>query len=630
MLMTRREHLRLLGLAAAGAAASPLRGLCGAEGGAPLFAVQLYSIHKILWNDPARIFAALKEAGYDGVEFAGYAGRIAKDIKALLADAGLVGAGTHVNGNVALVGDELSRTLDFCAEAGLESVTTPHAKCDDEDAYRRFGHKMGLAAEAAAKYGIKVGIHTTYHHFTTKYGDRTAWDAIYSDASPLLQQQVDTGNTFNTGTDVVALLKKYRNRHHSIHLKENVPTVDGVFGVPPTDGGSVVPWKDVFDYMGTEIGHRWYIVEAEGRPDSLEPCLENRRWLRRYFALGSVAAASAASKKLTPAASSPKPEFAWSFLAHFGMNMWGDIVSKPGRDGLIKKRLTDEEFALVCGDDYLKLDRVRFEERLWRDLSTQLQKDGCNQIVVDVGEFLRYPSHPELAVKGSWSPERLSAEVRRLNGMGFEVVPKLNFSCCHRTWLGPYSRMISTPKYYEVCSDVIRDTLEVFKGTRFLHIGMDEEHMPDYQKYNTMLIVRQGDLWWHDALWLVKEVEKHGVRAWMWHDYLRKGKIADFERRMPKSVVQSPWTYQIENTTRYENLLWTFKALADAGYDTIPCSSHCYGGDEGFVKIAEWCRKNMNPEHWKGYMMAPWMQTGEAYRRLLFRGSELIAEARKA
>ena len=57
----------------------------------------------------------------------------------------------------------------------------------------------------------------------------------------------------------------------------------------------------------------------------------------------------------------PKPEFAWSFLVHFGMNMWGDIDSKPNRQGLIKKRLTDEEFALVCGDDYLALDRVRFD-----------------------------------------------------------------------------------------------------------------------------------------------------------------------------------------------------------------------------------------------------------------------------
>ena len=200
----------------------------------------------------------------------------------------------------------------------------------------------------------------------------------------------------------------------------------------------------------------------------------------------------------------PKPKFAWSFLVHFGMNMWGDNMGKPSRDGLIKKRLTDREFELVCGDDYLRQDRVRFDEPLWRDLSEQLRKDGCNQIVVDVGEFLKYPSHPEMAVKGSWEPDRLTAEVKRLNGMGFEVVPKLNFSCCHRAWLGEYGRMVSTPKYYEVCTDLIRDALEVFKGTRFLHIGMDEEHMPSYQRYNTLLVMRQGELWWHDLLWLVK------------------------------------------------------------------------------------------------------------------------------
>ena len=632
MLMTRREHLGLLGLLAAGAASRPFRAFAaGADGGrpSPRFGVQLYSIHKIFWNEPEKILAALKEAGYDGVEFAGYAGRSAKELRKLLADAGLAGAGTHVNGNIALVGDELKRTLDFCAEAGIESVTTPHAKCDSADAYRRFGHAMGLAAEAAAAYGIKVGIHTTYHHFTTKYGDETAWDVIYSDASPLLQQQVDTSNTFNTGTDVVALLRKYRNRHHSIHLKENVPTEDGVFGVPPTDGGKIVPWKEVFDYMATETGHKWYIVEAEGRPDSLEPCVENRRWLKKHFALGAGAVASAASNAAAPASRLPRPEFAWSFLVHFGMNMWGDVVSKPSRGGLIKKHLTDDEFALVCGDDYLALDRVKFDEAVWRELSGKLRRDGCNQIVIDVGEFLKYPSHPELAVKGSWEPGRLAAEVRRLNGMGFEVVPKLNFSCCHRKWLGPYARMISTPKYYEVCADLIRDTIEVFKGTRLLHLGMDEEQMTSYQSYNSLLVARQGELWWHDALWLVKEVEKHGVRAWMWHDYLRKGRIEDFAKRMPKSVVQSPWTYQVDDGDKYENLLWTFKALAGAGYDTVPCSSHCYGGDRGFVKIAGWCRKNMDPAHWKGYMMAPWMQTGAAYRRLLLRGSELIAKARR-
>jgi sugar phosphate isomerase/epimerase len=191
-----------------------------------------------------------------------------------------VAAGTHVNGDVALVGDELKRTLDFCAEAGIESITTPHAFRNSEDEYRRFGRDMGLAAEAAAKYGIKVGIHSTYHHFKTRYNGVSAWDVIYSDASPLLQQQIDTGNTFHTGEDLVALLKKYRNRHHSIHAKENVPTVDGVFGVPPKDGGKCVPWDAVFSYMKTETSQKWWIVEAEGRPDLLDPALKCVKFLR--------------------------------------------------------------------------------------------------------------------------------------------------------------------------------------------------------------------------------------------------------------------------------------------------------------------------------------------------------------
>lgn len=237
----------------------------------PALALQLYSIHKIFWPAPEVCLAGIKAAGYDGVEFAGYGGRTARQIRQLLADAGLVAAGTHVNGDIDLVGDGLKKSLDFCAEAGIQSITTPHAKRDSRDAYRKFGHDMGLAAEAAEKYGIKVGVHTTYHHFTTVYGAVTAWDAIYEDASPLLQQQVDTGNTFHTGTDVVALLRKYPGRHHSVHLKENTPTTEGILGVPPTDGGKCVPWKDVIAYLKTESTNRWWIIEAEGRPDSLEP-----------------------------------------------------------------------------------------------------------------------------------------------------------------------------------------------------------------------------------------------------------------------------------------------------------------------------------------------------------------------
>ena len=149
MRMNRREFLRGLGgLAAASALGGCRCPFCGC--GRPSYAAQLYSIYKIFWQKPEWCLAGLKAAGYDGVEFAGYENHSAKEIRKYLADAGLRGMGTHVNGNVDLIGDGLKRTLDFCAEAGIESVTTPHASRKTADEYRRFGHEMGLAAEAAA------------------------------------------------------------------------------------------------------------------------------------------------------------------------------------------------------------------------------------------------------------------------------------------------------------------------------------------------------------------------------------------------------------------------------------------------------------------------------------------------
>ena len=252
--------------------------LCGAK---PKVAAQLYSIHKIFWKKPEWCLEGLKAAGYDGVEFAGYGGHTAKEIRKYLADAGMLGMGSHVNGFVDLRGDGLKKTLDFCAEAGFETVTTPHATCTTEAEYRQFGHDMSTAAETAVAYGIKVGIHTTYNHFKVRFNGVTAWDTIFTEASPLLQQQVDTSNTFNViGDGLIPLLEKYRGRHYSIHLKENVPSKTATLGECPTDGGRTVPWEDVFGYLATE-DVVWYVVEAEAVPDSLEPLSRSREFLRR-------------------------------------------------------------------------------------------------------------------------------------------------------------------------------------------------------------------------------------------------------------------------------------------------------------------------------------------------------------
>lgn len=348
---------------------------------------------------------------------------------------------------------------------------------------------------------------------------------------------------------------------------------------------------------------------------------------RRSFLSALGAAAAAASCPAAAVKPGQRPDFFWCDLIHFGHKMWGDLPRVPERNGIMTKFLTDAEWEIISRPEHQSLERMHFEERFWGELSAKLLKDGCNTIMLDVGEGLIYPSHPELALKDSWTPERLKAEVDRLRGMGFYVIPKLNFSTTHDEWLGDYARMVSTATYYQVCADVIRDVFDVFGPVKDFHIGFDEEDMPTYQRNTSLMVMRQGELWWHDINWFVREVEKHGARAWVWSDYARRHPMAEFAKKMPRTVVQNPWNYSAKAPFGENKLIQLYSKLTDAGYDVIPCGSNCYGYLDNFPGMAEYCAKALPREHFKGMLMAPWIKTIEPYRRLHWQASDLIAEA---
>ena len=183
-----------------------------------------------------------------------------------------------------------------------------------------------------------------------------------------------------------------------------------------------------------------------------------------------------------------KPGDIKSVLLHLGTRMWTDRVDCKVSPAALKRdpTLVDEDIRCV---NYL-----RFDEGCWRELTSLMAKRGLNQLVIDVGEGVVLPSHPEIAVKGAWSADRMREEIVRLNAMGIEVIPKLNFSTSHDAWMGVYHRMVSTKKYYQFCADVIRDCAEIFDTPRFFHIGMDEE-TAENQKTHDFCVVRAGDLW---------------------------------------------------------------------------------------------------------------------------------------
>ena len=342
---------------------------------------------------------------------------------------------------------------------------------------------------------------------------------------------------------------------------------------------------------------------------------------RRDFIVAGAAFAS------TPAFAK-KPDEIRAVLLHMGMNMWGEWVA-PGEPKIEGKRYTRDE--------------IYFSEDIWKRTVDHANKRGFNMAVMDLGEFVKYPSRPELAVKGSWSAERMHAEVKRLKAMGIEPIPKMNFSATHHMWLKEYSRMVSTRPYYQVCSDIIRDVVGIFDHPRFIHLGFDEE-TPNNQRKRAFVIARQEELWWHDLRWFVKEVEKHGARAWIFSDY---GWHHDgFVEKCPKSVLQSNWYYN-EDAQGYDidkmkdwfkPKLRLFADLDKAGFDQVPCPSNwvspklkesgrkdnadCAG------EVVKFCRANISSAHLKGFMMASWTDCkGEGCFRFNCAGMDQLADA---
>ena len=351
---------------------------------------------------------------------------------------------------------------------------------------------------------------------------------------------------------------------------------------------------------------------------------------RRGFLKASAAAAAAAAM---PVRAEPSPAGMKALLLHLGHNMWCDWFPpelpqpEPGSPGAPNTTL-------------------RTKDELWLETTDYAAAKGLDTIVIDLGEGVVWPSHPELAINGSWSPEKLRAELARLRAKGITPVPKLNFSTTHNGWLKQYRRMLSTPQYYRVCEDLIRDVAEMFDHPKLFHIGCDEEtatHQANSKRCK-LITVRLGEFWWHDFLHIVRTSERNGMRAWAWSDY-GWDHWNEFEKNCPKSVLLSNWYYDesyggfdlATNKTSDNKRLKNFSLLEKAGFEQIPCGTNWagwkrkklnVGADDVIGKLVSYCRANIAPERLKGFLMAPWASTDTPdHVNFIKRGIDLLVAA---
>ncbi|MEE8453047.1 MAG: sugar phosphate isomerase/epimerase [Thermoguttaceae bacterium] len=276
MKLTRRDMLKL-GAGAVALSATGIHPMAAPANTAvkriPI-GLQLYSVRHACAKDLPGVLKAVSEMGYEGVEYAGYYGRTAKELHKLQDDNGLKCCGTHTGLNT-LSDDAFDATVEFNKTIGNKYLIVPgmsHEYTGSIEALKKTAKLYDKLAKKAKTVDMLVGYHAHGGDFRDM-GGQTPWDLLFGNTCDDVVMQMDVGNCIGGGGDPYALLKKYPGRSKTIHLKEHGGDKKAVVGEGDVD------WKQVFEICESTGGTEWYIVEhergVEGAMENVGRCLAN-------------------------------------------------------------------------------------------------------------------------------------------------------------------------------------------------------------------------------------------------------------------------------------------------------------------------------------------------------------------
>lgn len=241
-------------------------------------ALQLYSVRENCARDLRGTLEAVAKMGYEGVEFAGYYGRTAGELREMLDDLGLEVAGIHISID-ALIEDKLKETIEFNRILGNKYLivpSLPEKMRKTRADWLKAAKIMNEIAEKLKPGGMRVGYHNHAIEFKPINGE-IPWYIFFDNAKPEVVMQLDTGNAMRGGLspdEILEIIKRYPKRAVTVHLKEYSSRNENALL-----GEGEMKWREFINLCETIGGTEWYIIEQESYPypplECAKRCLEN-------------------------------------------------------------------------------------------------------------------------------------------------------------------------------------------------------------------------------------------------------------------------------------------------------------------------------------------------------------------
>jgi len=250
------------------------------------YGIQMFSLRDLAEQDLKAALTKVAEQGYRYVEFAGFFGHSAEDVRSWLDELGLKCSGTHT-GLGELQDHNIEQTIKYHKTIGCDNIIVPGLDWSDRENAENNIKMLEKARVRLEKEGIRLGYHNHSREFLeTGYGMLIEKEII---ENTKVELEIDTFWTFNAGLNTIDFLEKNKGRISVIHLKDGIPSApdcktydkvyDGVSG--KSIGSGAAPVKDVRDWALKN--NVLMVIESEGLnptgPEEVGRCIKYLRSL---------------------------------------------------------------------------------------------------------------------------------------------------------------------------------------------------------------------------------------------------------------------------------------------------------------------------------------------------------------